>query len=561
LEAALRSFLYRSAAVVAVGAATVVVVWPPAVGAVAVESPQLMRFDGGGRDAVEAVAVDAAGNVYLGGASGRPGTGVTFSVVKLSPQGVLVWRSTYSGARDGVDGHVRAIAVDQDGTVYAAGSVSDGATRGANIDSLVVKVGADGAERWAHRYDGPVGGFDQATDIVLDRSGAVYVAGISHGLGFDWFTQRFGPDGVPQWTSRNSGPGVFDDMVGDLALAPNDDVVVAGTTQRIGDGMTNDVEVVVYTPHGAIVRQQRWSDTPASHELVQDLDIDASGRITVTGSTAQTASPEFGVPLPFTLRHDATGALSRIIRSGGDAVDTDATGNFYVTGSFTGTPEASATSKYDTAGDRLWTTALSVGPREMFAVTAIAVDSLGAVTVAGSVTRNDTLNKDYLTIRYAADGRELWRHRFDGTARGEDRLAGLAVDAAGTALVAGTSVSNAAGGGTTEDMVALRFPAGATPIGGPPPAPSQLTASAISRSQVQLRWHDGSSTETSFRVERCRGAGCTAFVQIAVTGPDVTAFVDSGLTRNTTYTYRVRAIDTHGATPYSNQATARTRTS
>ena len=46
---------------------------------------------------------------------------------------------------------------------------------------------------------------------------------------------------------------------------------------------------------------------------------------------------------------------------------------------------------------------------------------------------------------------------------------------------------------------------------------------------------------TGYRVERCQGAGCTNFAQVAT--PTAASFADTGLTAGTTYQYRVRAAD------------------
>ncbi|GAB7007487.1 hypothetical protein JCM18899A_49620 [Nocardioides sp. AN3] len=92
-----------------------------------------------------------------------------------------------------------------------------------------------------------------------------------------------------------------------------------------------------------------------------------------------------------------------------------------------------------------------------------------------------------------------------------------------------------------------------------PTAPSALTATASNASQVNLSW--SASTDnvavTGYRVERCQGAGCTGFTQVGTaTG---LSFSDTGLSANTTYLYRVRAVDAAGnASAYSGTATATT---
>ena len=529
-----------------------------AAGTVAIASPQVIRFDGGGIDRAGAITVDGAGNIYVAGASTTPNTDIQFTVVKLSSQGDLVWRATYSGARGGTLGVVNAVAVDAAGNVFAAGLLSDAG----DVDALVVKFGSDGSERWALRYTGPGGGFDHFTRVAVDRSGAVYVGGTSFGTGNDWVTQRIGSDGTVQWTQRHSGPGSADDEFGDMTLGPNGDLIVAGTAKNTGDGLTNDIDIVSYSPAGGINWQRQWTDTSISHELVRDLDIDASGRITVTGSTARNASPEFGIPTPITLRYNASGTLLQAIRAGGDAVDVAANGDAYLAGFFFGTDSPSEVTKYDAAGNRVWATPLTLNTNEFLFINGIVADSLGLVTIAGTVSNPTIPSVDYLTIRYAADGRELWRHQFNGTGDGDDRVAGLAIDSTDAVLVTGTSWGNyVSSGGTDNDFLTLKFPAGTTPTQDPPAAPSQLTASSPSRSQIQLNWRDNSGLENGFRIERCQGSGCANFTQVAIVGSNATTYLDNGLTRNTSYTYRVRAFNDAGNSPFSNAATVRTRRS
>jgi hypothetical protein len=101
--------------------------------------------------------------------------------------------------------------------------------------------------------------------------------------------------------------------------------------------------------------------------------------------------------------------------------------------------------------------------------------------------------------------------------------------------------------------------AGATTLAPPalPDAPSNLTATAVSRTQINLSWTDNSSNETGFKIERCKGSTCTNFKQIATVGANVANYPNTGLRWNTWYRYRVRAYNASGNSAYSNSASAK----
>ena len=91
-----------------------------------------------------------------------------------------------------------------------------------------------------------------------------------------------------------------------------------------------------------------------------------------------------------------------------------------------------------------------------------------------------------------------------------------------------------------------------------PNAPTNLTATVVSNTQINLSWIDNANNETGFSIERCEGNNCTNFAQIATTGANVTSFPNTGLTPNTRYRYRVQAFNGSGSSGYSNIAQAKT---
>jgi hypothetical protein len=92
--------------------------------------------------------------------------------------------------------------------------------------------------------------------------------------------------------------------------------------------------------------------------------------------------------------------------------------------------------------------------------------------------------------------------------------------------------------------------------GDAPAAPSNLSAVAVSSSQINLSWVDNSGNESGFKIERSSDG--SSFSQIAVVGKDVVSYSDTGLNAITQYYYRVRAYKGNKDSSYSNTASATT---
>jgi len=86
---------------------------------------------------------------------------------------------------------------------------------------------------------------------------------------------------------------------------------------------------------------------------------------------------------------------------------------------------------------------------------AIAVDALGNVYVTGGSygAGPDHYNSDYATIKYNADGKQLWVKRYNGPGNGEDSPRALAADAQGNVYVTGASP----GKGSSFDYATIKY--------------------------------------------------------------------------------------------------------
>jgi fibronectin type 3 domain-containing protein len=90
-----------------------------------------------------------------------------------------------------------------------------------------------------------------------------------------------------------------------------------------------------------------------------------------------------------------------------------------------------------------------------------------------------------------------------------------------------------------------------------PAAPSQLTAAAVSTSQINLSWTDNAAgIENGFILQRSTDG--LNYTQIATLAQGITTYADSSLSAGTTYYYRVEATSTYGDSAFSAAASAAT---
>jgi len=85
------------------------------------------------------------------------------------------------------------------------------------------------------------------------------------------------------------------------------------------------------------------------------------------------------------------------------------------------------------------------------------------------------------------------------------------------------------------------------------PAPSDLVASSLSDSEIELTWTDNTDYESGFRIERNVGNG---FTEIGAVFSDVTEYTDTGLTFGHSYGYRVAAYTSMNTSEHSEEVTA-----
>ncbi len=251
-------------------------------------------------DFVSAVAVDAAGNVYVTGSSGNPYMLTwDYMTVKYSPDGTERWVVRYNGPA-GEDDEPHGIAVDAAGNVYVTGGSLDSVS---GMDFTTIKYSPDGQVVWIRRYDGPAAGLDEANAIALDGAGNIYVTGYSQGTttDMDYATVKYDPDGNQLWVRRYDGPVGGYDEARAIAVDHAGGVYVTGSST--GSGTRADYATVKYSSDGEELWVQRY-DGPASRlDEAVAVATDRLGGVYVTGGSSGSGT---GTDYA-TLRYPATG--------------------------------------------------------------------------------------------------------------------------------------------------------------------------------------------------------------------------------------------------------------
>jgi hypothetical protein len=405
-----------------------------------VEEAWVARYNGPGNyvDQAAAVAVDNSGNVYVtGGSYGSDGSS-DYATIKYNAAGQEEWITRYNGPGGG-DDVAAAITVDGSGNVYLTGS---SAGRRGFPDYATIKYGSNGEEQWVARYNGPDAFFDEATAIVVDSAGNVYVTGSSYDSDStsDYATIKYDSVGQEQWVSRYDAPGQSSDDPSAIALDASGAVYVTGASSH-AEGAAPDYATVKYGADGQQQWVVRYAGPGDSDDNATAIAIDGSANVYVTGgSVGATSGYDYA-----TIKYDATGQEQWVARYDGatvfgdfaTAIAVDGAG-VYVTGAGGGSAfgQDYTTIKYNSTGQEQWVASYDGPDGSDDYATAIVTDGSGNAYVTGASVGIGT-GYDYSTVKYDAAGQEQWAARYDGPANFDDQTNAIAIDDSGNVYVTG----------------------------------------------------------------------------------------------------------------------------
>jgi uncharacterized delta-60 repeat protein len=244
-----------------------------------------------------------------------------------------------------------------------------------------------------------------------------------------------------EWVARYNGPVNWWDAASALAIDADGNVYVTGSSYAEWENFA-DCTTIKYNSAGDEVWVARYHRPGGYDDEGSALAVGAEGNVYVTGSSFSWYTGYDYV----TIKYDSCGNQVWSAQYNGPADDVavalalDPSGDVYVTGFGwgAGTDYDYITIKYDADGNQVWMARYNgPGNGEDYA-NDLAVDADANVYVTGASRGSDT-NSDYATIKYDCAGNELWVARYDGPGSQDDEANALAVDAQSNVYVAGGS--------------------------------------------------------------------------------------------------------------------------
>ncbi|MBL8016463.1 MAG: SBBP repeat-containing protein [Ignavibacteria bacterium] len=184
---------------------------------------------------------------------------------------------------------------------------------------------------------------------------------------------------------------------------------------------------------------KRYSSTGVANDYVHAITYDTAGNVYVTGSVSSNY---------MTIKYSPAGDTVWKKTYNGPANDddtpnsifVDAAGNVYVTGASYGNSSENdfATIKYDANGVQLWVQRYNGLNNDNDAAISVLVDASGNV-YAGGWSSGSNGSIDYVIVKYSAAGLQLWSRSYNGPDNGNDFMSAMVMDASGNIYATGKS--------------------------------------------------------------------------------------------------------------------------
>jgi len=240
-------------------------------------------------DAATQLKLDAQFNVYVSGHSTGSGTNLDIATIKYDNFGTQQWVSRFNGTLNFFD-VPEALFIDNLNNVYVAGASYGGLAT--ENDYVTIKINSTGTQQWAKINDGPLNDEDKAFDVVVDLNQNVYVTGRSMGTGGtaeNMVTIKYDATGNVLWKDTYNGPNSGYDDAQQMRLGNSGALYITGYSAGIGTN--NDYLTLKYdTSNGNILWEARFDGPASNSDQAFAMEIDAMESIYVTGTSNDPAT-------------------------------------------------------------------------------------------------------------------------------------------------------------------------------------------------------------------------------------------------------------------------------
>jgi subtilisin family serine protease len=237
---------------------------------------------GNGDDIPAALELDNNGNIYVTGSSYGLGTLPDYATLKLDNSGVIIWTKRYNN--NNLPDVATDIALDANGNIFVVGS---SATSFNNADITLVKYSNTGTQLATYRYNYNGNGLDLASEMKIDASNAVYIAG-----SFENGTKKMGilklNNALTLAWANLSTSNVTSEANG-LTLE-NTNVVSIGYQNNSNGG--SDIVINKHNTSGVQVWQRIIPNT-TNFSKGRKVVYDPSGMLYIVGDVAQNGNKDF----------------------------------------------------------------------------------------------------------------------------------------------------------------------------------------------------------------------------------------------------------------------------
>ncbi|MFX1277000.1 MAG: SBBP repeat-containing protein [Promethearchaeota archaeon] len=232
-------------------------------------------WGGSGYDYGRGIALDSSGNAYIVGSTVRvEAYNDDMCLVKFNSIGGVERNYTWGGSGDD---YGTEVVLDSSGNAYVVGSTESFGAIG--YDMCLVKFNTTGGVEWNYTWGGS--GDDYGRGIALDSSGNAYIVGSTESfgvIGYDICLVKFNPTGGVEWNYTWGGSG--DDSGSEVVLDSSGNIYVAGYTESF-EALSGDMCLVKFNTTGGVEWNYTWGGS--LDDSAYGMTMDSLGNIYVTG--------------------------------------------------------------------------------------------------------------------------------------------------------------------------------------------------------------------------------------------------------------------------------------